>query len=108
MPGQARSLPGFCSAREKKLYQVVNLGCSRAETLLRRFKEKTKNHRVALLRKEPGAGELETVASLAADGELKIQYRDLVMEKAQGGLILSSGILSELLTDGLKSQLFDR
>ena len=85
VPGQARSLPGFCSAREKKLYQVVNLGCSRAEALLRRFKEKTKNHRVALLRKEPGAGELETVASLAAAGELEIQYRDLVMERPKGG-----------------------
>ena len=72
--------PMVCSAREKKIYQVVNLACARAEALLRRFKEKTKNHRVALLQKESGAGEVETVVSLAADGEPEIQYRDLAME----------------------------
>lgn len=77
--------PLVCSARGKKIYQAVNLACARAEALLRRFKEKTKNHRVALLQKASGAGEIETVISLAADGEPEIQYRDQVMELPSGG-----------------------
>ena len=40
--------PLVCSAREKKIYQAVNLACGRAESLLRRFKEKIKSHRVAV------------------------------------------------------------
>ena len=77
--------PLVCSAREKKIYQAVNLACTRAEALLRRFKEKTKNHRVALLQKTSGAGEVEAVISLAADGEPEIQYRDQMMETPSGG-----------------------
>ena len=77
--------PLVCRAREKKIYQAVNLACARAEALLRRFKEKTKNHRVALLQKASGTGEIETVISLAADGEPEIQYRDQVMELPIGG-----------------------
>ena len=77
--------PLVCSAREKKIYQAVNLACTRAEALLRRFKEKTKNHHVALLQKAAGAGEVETVISLAADGEPEIQYRDPVMDTPRGG-----------------------
>ena len=79
------SRPLVCSAREKKIYPVVNLACARAEALLRRFKEKTKDHRVALLQKASGAGEVEAVISLAADGEPEIQYRDQVMETPSGG-----------------------
>ena len=52
---------------------------------MRRFKEKIKNHRVALLQKKSGTGQIETVISLAADGEPEVQYRDLVMETPRGG-----------------------
>lgn len=80
-----RGRPLVCRAREKKVYQAVNLACGRAEALLRRFKEKIKNHRVALLQKKSGTGQIETVISLAADGEPEVQYRDLVMETPRGG-----------------------
>ena len=76
--------PLVCSAREKKIYQAVNLACGRAESLLRRFKEKIKSHRVAVAQKAAGGGRLEQVISLAADGEPEIQYRDEVLETTRG------------------------
>ena len=44
----------------------------------------------------------------AADGEPKIQYRDQLLELPSEGRWQPQGILSELLTGRLKSQLFDR
>ena len=76
--------PLVCSAREKKIYQAVNLACGRAESLLRRFKEKIKSHRVAVAQKAAGGGRLEQVISLTADGEPEIQYRDEVLETTRG------------------------
>ena len=76
--------PLVCSAREKKIYQAVNLACGRAEALLRRFKERIKDHRVAVAQKVAGGGRVEPVISLAADGEPEIQYRDAVLETAHG------------------------
>ena len=76
--------PLVCSARAKKIYQAVNLACGRAEALLRKFKEKIKSHRVAVVQKAAGGGRLEPVISLAADGEPEIQYRDAVSETIRG------------------------
>ena len=70
--------PGKNFVGIKKIEAVV-------EALLRRFKEKTKNHCAALLQKASGTGEIETVISLAADGEPEIQYRDQVMELPSWG-----------------------